>query len=73
MSRKLMLHLLTFYLVGADQNDIKPLETLIPQKVMIGTQHFFFDFVVIQLQKKAYDALLRRGCLITAKVNHNSK
>lgn len=63
----------TFQLVGADQHGIKPLETLMAQKVVIDTQHFFLDFIVIPLEKKAYDALLGRGWLIMAKTNHNWK
>ena len=63
----------TFQLVGADQHGIKPLGTLMAQKVTIGTQQFLLNFVVIPLQRKAYDALLGRGWLIAAKANHNWK
>ena len=42
------------------------------QKVVIGTQQFFLDFVLITLEKKGYDtALLGRGWLVTAKATHN--
>lgn len=50
-----------FHLVGANQHDIKPLGMLMAQKVVVGTQHFFLDFVVIPLERKAYDTLLIRG------------
>jgi len=40
------------------------------QKVTIGTQCFFLDFVVISLEKKAYDVLVGRNWLIAGKVNH---
>lgn len=43
------------------------------QKFSIGTQHLFLNFVVIPLEKVVYGALLRRGWLIAAKVNHNWK
>ena len=42
------------------------------QKVVIETQQFFLDFVVIALEK-GYDALLGGGWLISAKANHNQK
>ena len=41
------------------------------QKVIVGTQQFFLDFVVIILEKKGYDALLGRERLMLAKANHN--
>lgn len=41
----------TFHLVSADQHGIKPLGTLMAQKVVVGTQHFFLDFVVIPLER----------------------
>lgn len=41
------------------------------QKVTIETQPFLLNFVVIPLEKKAYDALLERGWLIAAKEDHN--
>lgn len=62
-----------FHLVGADQHGIKPLGTRMGQKVTIRTQHFFLDFMVISLERKGYDALLGRGWLVTAKVDHNWK
>lgn len=43
------------------------------QKVVVDTQHFFLYFVVVPLEKKAYDAILGRGWLIMAKANHNWK
>lgn len=43
------------------------------QKVTIGTQQFFLDFMVISLERKGYDALLGRGWLIMAKADHNWK
>lgn len=43
------------------------------QKVVIDTQQFFLDFVVITLEKKGYDALLERGWLVTMKATHNWK
>ena len=43
------------------------------QQVTIKTQPFVLDFVVIPLKKKGYDAILGRGWLVTAKVNHNWK
>lgn len=43
------------------------------QKVIVGTQQFFLDFVVITLEKKGYDALLGREWLRLAKANHNWK
>lgn len=39
----------TFHLVGVDQHDFKPLGTLMAQKVTIGTQCLFLDFIFIQL------------------------
>lgn len=42
----------TFNLLGADQQGIKPLETLMAQQMMIGTQPFLLDFVVIPLNGK---------------------
>ena len=61
----------TFQLVGADQHGIKSIGTLMGQKVIVGTQQFFLDFVVITLEKKGYDALLGRGWLVAAKATHN--
>lgn len=43
------------------------------QKVTIGMQHFFLDFIVVPLEKNTYNALLGRGWLITAKGNPNWK
>lgn len=63
----------TFNLVGANQHGIKPLGTLMAQQVTIGTRPFLLDFLVIPLKKKGYDAILGRGWLVTAKVNHNWK
>lgn len=63
----------TFHLVGADQHGIRPLGILMEQKVSIGTQLFLLNFVVIPMEKKAYDALLGRGWLIAAKATHNWK
>lgn len=63
----------TFHLVGANQHGIKPIGTLMGQKVTIGTQQFFLDFMVISLERKGYDALLGRGWLIMAKADHNWK
>ena len=62
-----------FQLVGADQHSIKPIGTLIGQKIIIGTQQFILDFVVITLEKKGYDALLGRGWLVVARATHNRK
>lgn len=61
----------TFNLVGADQHNIKPINTLMAPQVTIGTHPFVLDFVVIPLKKKGYNAILGRGWLVTAKVNHN--
>lgn len=63
----------TFQLVGVDQHEIKPIETLMGQKVVIDTQNNFVDFVVITLEKKRYDALLGGGWLVTVKATHNWK
>ena len=62
-----------FQLVGADQHGIKLIGTLIGQKVIIGTQQFVLDFVVITLEKKGYDASVGRGWLVVAKANDNWK
>ena len=43
------------------------------QKVIVGTQQFFLDFVVVTLEKKGYDALLGRGWLVAAKATQNWK
>lgn len=43
------------------------------QKVTIRTQQFLLNFVIIPLQRKAYNALLGRGWLIAAKENYNWK
>lgn len=43
------------------------------QQVTMATQPFVLDFVVIPLKKKGYDAILGRGWLVKAKVNHNWK
>ena len=43
------------------------------QKVIVGTQQFFLNFVVITLEKKGYDALLGRGWLVATKATHNWK
>ena len=43
---------LTFQLVGADQHGIKPIGTLMGQKVVISKQQFFLDFVVITWRRK---------------------
>ena len=63
----------TFQLVGANKHKIKPIGTLMGQKVVIGMQQFFLDFVVITLEKKVYDALRGRGWLVTVKDTHNWK
>lgn len=63
----------TFNLLGADQQGIKPLGTLMAQPVTVNTQPFVLDFVVIPLKQKGYDAILGRGWLVTAKANHNWK
>ena len=39
----------TFNLLGANQHGIKPLGTLMTHKIMINTQTFTLDFVVIPL------------------------
>ena len=62
---------LTFHLIEVDLHGIKPHGTLMAQKVTVGTQHFFLDFVVISLAKRGYDALLGRERLITVKDDHN--
>lgn len=41
------------------------------QKIIVGTQQFFMDFVVIALDKKGYDALLGTRWLVAAKATHN--
>lgn len=56
----------------SDQNDIQPVGILMAEKVIIGTQQFFLDFMVILLENR-FDALYRRGWLITAEANHNCK
>lgn len=61
----------TFQLVVADQHGIKQLGTSMAQKVTIETQQFLQTFVVIPLQKKAYDALSERGWLVADKADHN--
>jgi len=43
------------------------------QKVIIGTHVFLLNFVVISLQKKAYDALLGRGWLVATRADVNWK
>ena len=43
------------------------------QEVIVGTQQFFLDNVVITLEKKGYNALLGRGWLIKKKDSHNWK
>ena len=63
----------TFQLVGVDQHGIKSIGMLMGQKVIVGTQPFLLDFVVITLEKKGYDALLGRGWLVAAKATHNWK
>lgn len=63
----------TINLLGADQQGIKPLGTLMAQPVTVGTQPFVLDFVVIPLNQKGYDTILGRGWLVTAKANHNWK
>lgn len=50
----------TFQLVGADQHGIRHIGMLMGQKVVIDTQQFFLDFVVINLEKNEYNALLGR-------------
>ena len=57
-----------FQLLTADQHSIKPLGILRAQPVMIGTQSFLLDFIVIPLKRKGYDAILGRGWLIQARV-----
>ena len=56
---------------GADQHGIKSIRTLMGQKLVVGMQQFFLDFVLITLEKKGYDALLGRGWLVVAKATHN--
>ena len=63
----------TFQLLGVDQHEIKTIATLMGQKVIVGTQQIFLDFVVITLEKKEYHALLGRGWLVTTKATHNQK
>lgn len=47
----------TFQLVGANQQGIKVLRVPMAQKVLIGTQPFLLNFVVIYVHKKTYNAL----------------
>lgn len=63
----------TFHLLIADQHGIKPLGVLMAQPVMIGTQQFLLDVVVIPLKRKGYHAILVHGWLIQAKVKHDWK
>ena len=62
-----------FQLFTANQHGIKPLGTLIAQFITIETQPFLLDFVVIPLKRKGYDAILRWGWLVQAKVKHDWK
>lgn len=48
----------TFQLLSIIQHGIKPLRTLMVQTVMIGTQPFLLDFVVIPVERKGYYAIL---------------
>ena len=63
----------TFQLLMVDQHGIKPLGVLTTQPMMIGTQPFLLDFVVIPMKRKGYDAILGQGWLIQAKVKHDWK
>ena len=60
----------TFQLLMPDQHGIKPLGVLMAQPVIVGTQPFLLDFVIILL-KRGYDAILGRGWLVQARVKHN--
>lgn len=70
---KLILCAPTFHLVGANEHGIKPLGTLMVQKVTVGTPQYFHDFVVITLEKGGYNTPVDRGWPITTKANHNWK
>lgn len=58
-------------LLTADQHEIKSLGNLMVQSVTIGTQPFLLHFVVIPLKRKGYDAILRWGWVVQAKVKHD--
>ena len=51
----------TFQLLTTNQHGIKPLGVLTAQLVMIGTQPFLLDFIMIPLKRKGYDAILDEG------------
>ena len=57
----------TFQLLTTNQHGIKPLGTLMVQLVIIGTQPFLLDFVVIPLKRRKYDAILGWSWLVQAK------